>query len=255
MKTLGLLLLFLFAAVGAITVIDLVTMSGTSKLIGGTPVLSEGDNPTVMLTGRVVRFPPMLQQNRRRAAILDEDYFFCSPASGKLIRLPRGYQTDFASIPDAARLLIDRFGSSLEPATVHDWLYSIGEGAGTAAAESKRAEADQIFLDGLRDNNVGLATRTIMYLAVRLFGGSAYGATGEWEGRLKNPLSNKAIDPAPSKPQVGTVDVMDCSQFEENINRLVACYSTNVDWQIGRDELPEPCGPGDGLIIPRGGAF
>jgi hypothetical protein len=253
MKTLGLLVLFLFAAIGAITVIDLVTMRGDSTLIGGTPVLSEGDNPTIMLTGRVVRFPPLLQQDRRRAAVLDEDYFFCAPETKQVIRLPRGYQTDFASIPWVARLLVDRFGSSLEPAAIHDWLYSVGGRETNADRDAKRADADRIFLDALEDNGVGLATRTIMYLAVRLFGGDAYGRESEWEGRLRDPLTGESLDPAPARPLVGSVAELNCAEFDnEQMLILVGCYSTNESWLFPADGPQRGrCGPGDGLIVPR----
>jgi hypothetical protein len=228
-------------------------MSGRSAIVGGTPVLTEGDNPEVMLTGRVVRFPPLLQQDRRRAAVLDEDYYFCASRTGQVIRIPRGYQTDFASIPGVARLLIDRFGTSLEPAAVHDWLYSVGQGTTEAQQEAGRAEADRIFLDALEDNGVGFATRTIMYVAVRLFGGGAYGQVAEWEGRLKNPLTGIAIDPSPSRPLVGTLEEMDCGTFgEAAITRLVGCYSTNPDWLFDEQQRAEQsCGGGDGLRLSR----
>jgi hypothetical protein len=164
MKWLGLFLLSVLALIGAVTVIDLFTVKiGSRNLVGGTPYYAEGDKPEYMLGGRIVRFPPMLQQDGRRSAILDADYFFCSPTTGKIIRLPGGYQTDFASIPYVARLLIDRFGNTLEPAGVHDWLYSVGEGAASADRDRLREQADGIFLRALEDNNVGLATRTIMY--------------------------------------------------------------------------------------------
>ena len=38
----------------------------------------------------------------RRVAILTDDWFYCYPPTSKLYRAPRGYLTDFASIPKAA---------------------------------------------------------------------------------------------------------------------------------------------------------
>ena len=254
MKWLGLALLSLLATIGLVTVIDLATMSGRPNLIGGSPVYFEGDEPEIMLTGRVVRFPPLLQQDGRRAAVLDEDYFYCVPKTGAVIRLARGYQTDFASIPAFARLLVDRLGGSLEPAAIHDWLYSVGEGVGTSGQEAKRQEADQIFLAALEANNVGLATRTIMYWAVRLFGGPRYGAGEEWKGRLKNPLTGEDLKSPPPPPGAGTLDTIDCGALNDDINRLVLCYSTNEAWRLDPGDVAYGelrCREGDGLIVDR----
>lgn len=258
MKWLGLLLLSVFALIGAITVVDLLTVKiGTRSLIGGTPYYSDDENPTLLLGGRIVRFPPMLQQDGRRAAVLDADYFFCSPATGKIIRLPEGYQTDFASIPTVARVLIDRFGNSLEPAGIHDWLYSVGTGAGSPEGERLREEADGIFLRGLEDNNVGLATRTIMYWSVRLFGGGAYGTPGEWDKRIRMK-SGEPFSPPIDKPTVGWVEQSSCDNFDERVNHLVGCYSSSAALRFPGSVAPagamgteEECGPGDGLTVPR----
>lgn len=252
MKWLGLVLFGILSAVGLVSIIDFATMRGGSLLIGGSPVFVEGDHPSFMLSGRIVRFPPLLQQDRRRAAVLDEDYFFCERSTGTIVRLPRGYQTDFASIPDIARILVDRLGTSLEPAAIHDWLYSTGEGAGTPEQEQKRREADDIFLRALEDNDVGLATRTIMYLAVRFFGGPNYGAPQEWAGRLKNPITGENLREPPPLPAAGTLDTVDCGTFDEEINRLVGCYSTNEDLRFDAEAAAEAgCREGDGLTVSR----
>jgi hypothetical protein len=254
MRWLGLFLVSMLAAIGLITIIDLATTSGASRLVGGSPVYLEGDDPVVMAGGRIVRFPPLLQQDERRAAVLDEDYFYCVPRNGAVIRLARGYQTDFASIPGFARLLVDRLGGSLEPAGIHDWLYSVGEAAGTPEREAKRLEADDIFLRALEDNDVGLATRTIMYWAVRLFGGDHYGTGEEWKGRLKNPVTGENLKAPPLPPTVGALDVIDCTNFSEEINRLVLCYSTNAEWRLDPSDPgyeSNRCREGDGLTVDR----
>lgn len=257
MKWLALSLLSVFALIGAITVIDLFTVRlGAGSLIGGTPYYSGDETPRLLLGGRIVRFPPMLQQDGRRAAILDADYFFCSPTTGKIIRLPAGYQTDFASIPPIARVLVDRFGNSLEPAGIHDWLYSVGEGAGSADRERLRSEADSIFLRALEDNNVGLATRTIMYWSVRLFGGGAYGAAGEWEKRIRMK-SGEPFSPPIEKPTAGWVEQSGCEGFDNRMNHLVGCYSSRESLRFPVSDEPQgaadprqQCGAGDGLTVP-----
>lgn len=248
LKVLGGAIVGLLALLGLVTVIDIATAGSDTRLIGGSPVFPEGENAATMLGGRIVRFPPLLQRDTRRAAVLDEDYYYCAWRTGDVIRIPRGFVTDFASIPSFGRILIDRFGGSLEPATIHDWLYSVGAGTTPEERQIRRAEADAIFLDALADNGVGLGTRWIMYQAVRLFGSGPYDTSADWAGRILNPETGEPFaDPIP-RPMIAIVDRIDCSHFQDEINRLVGCYSTDREQRFA-DGLG--CGPGDGVTVLR----
>jgi len=253
LKWIGLAVLAVFALLGVIWTVDRLTVGGGEGIVGGSPVYLPGEDAEMMLTGRVVRLPPLLQRDNRRAAVLDEDYYFCDRDSGAVIRIPRGFVTDFASIPDIGRLVIDRFGSSLEPATVHDWLYALGAGVTPAERESFRTEADTIFLDALAANGVGRATQWVMFAAVRVFGSGPYDTSRDWTGRLLDPNTGKAFEPDIPRPQaVGILDHIDCQKFQDEINRLVGCYSTNAGQLFDEARRVEVnCGPGDGLIVPR----
>ena len=180
------------ALLGLITVIDLVTAGPGGALNGASPVYKPGERVT-QLGGRIVRFPPLLNVGTRRAAVLEEDYFFCSRA-GQVIRVPRGFKTDFASIPPFAQFLIDRFGSTIEPSGIHDWLYAVGRGGTTEQQQTRRYDADTIFLEALEDNGVGLATRWIMFWAVRLGGAGPYDNSNkpeEWQARIVDPVTKE----------------------------------------------------------------
>ena len=90
---------------------------------------------------------------------------YTSKAGGVWI-VPKGFITDLASIPRAARILIDRNGPSRPAATLHDYLYATGA--------VSRAEADSLFLEALEAASVSWVTRRLMHSAVRVAGWMFY---------------------------------------------------------------------------------
>lgn len=87
-------------------------------------------------------------------------------APGRVIEVPAGFYTDFASIPRIFYLTTPPIGAYDSAAVVHDYLY--------VAQATTRAEADRIFLRAMKDCGVGWYTRTKMYLAVRVGGGAIW---------------------------------------------------------------------------------
>ena len=85
---------------------------------------------------------------------------------GETIIVPSGFKTDFASVPRPFWWIIPQWGKYGSAAVVHDLLYQTGI--------RKRKEADTIFLQAMKESNVGWLTRYIMYWAVRAFGYFAY---------------------------------------------------------------------------------
>lgn len=79
----------------------------------------------------------------------------------KLITVPDGFVTDFASIPAPGRILISGHGQDRWAAVVHDYLYSI---------KHDRKQADAVFLEALELMGVNLIKRRLMYRAVRTGG-------------------------------------------------------------------------------------
>ena len=84
----------------------------------------------------------------------------------RVITVPIGFTTDFASIPRFARNLIPKLGKYNKAAVIHDYLYSV--------KITTRKGADKCFRDGMKDLGVVKWKRTLMYFAVRLFGGFAW---------------------------------------------------------------------------------
>lgn len=83
---------------------------------------------------------------------------------GEIIKIPRGFITDLASIPRPFWSVIGSPGSGdyAQAAVVHDYLY--------VEQTFTRKQSDKIFLEAMRDLRVGWLRRTVMYIAVRIGG-------------------------------------------------------------------------------------
>lgn len=88
---------------------------------------------------------------------------------GKLnvVRIPAGFITDFASIPQIFWNILPPTGKYGKAAVVHDYLYRTW---GIAT----KAEADWVLLEAMKALGVGWLTRTIIYSGVHFGGGLSY---------------------------------------------------------------------------------
>jgi hypothetical protein len=107
------------------------------------------------------------EKEGRTTVVLSEGFGYRHEASGAEIETPSGYITDFASIPPLARAVFPPFGRHAKAAVLHDWLYLVGE-------PGKKAFADRIFLDAMRELGVSRWRRRLMHLAVRFGGAGGY---------------------------------------------------------------------------------
>ena len=76
------------------------------------------------------------------------------------IVVPDKFETDLASIPRIARLIIPKNDRHRAPAVVHDYLCRLDD--------FSRKLADKIFLEAMALVTVGRTRRRLMYWAVRL---------------------------------------------------------------------------------------
>lgn len=92
------------------------------------------------------------------------------------IRVKAGFVTDFASIPRLARLIIPKLGRHNKAAVIHDAIYqgALAKPYNVQYGGFTRRVADKIFLNAMQDLGVPKWKRTLMYWAVRLFGGFAW---------------------------------------------------------------------------------
>lgn len=108
--------------------------------------------------------------------VLKEDVSYYSPLLLKVIKVPKGFIFDFASIPRVGRLLIPKEGYHRYAALLHDWLYY--------SHEASKEDSDLIFREAMGVLRTPQWKRNTMYRTVKWFGSSSYGKRG------------KVIDPA-----------------------------------------------------------
>nr|DAJ24678.1 MAG TPA: Protein of unknown function (DUF1353) [Caudoviricetes sp.] len=96
-----------------------------------------------------------------------EDYFY--QTSRGVIVVPKGFKTDYASVPRIFRNIINSYSKHGRGAVVHDWLYS-----SQCKTDITREEADKIFLEIMAECGVNKIKRKFMYRMVRIFGSSHF---------------------------------------------------------------------------------
>ena len=112
-------------------------------------------------------------------------------ADGKLqaVTVPRGFVTDFASIPKVFWSALPADGTLAYAAVIHDYMYW--------AQSTDRETADNIFREILLELKVSSSTVSILYNAVRFFGNSAWVAnTAAKKGGEKRVLAIFPGDPS-----------------------------------------------------------
>ena len=94
---------------------------------------------------------------------------------GYSVTVKKGFDFDGASIP---KWLWSIYGSPLNgnyvvASLIHDGLY--------ASQKVSKKVSDKIFLDIMKQSNVGYIKRTSMYLAVKIFGGKDWKEANEYK--------------------------------------------------------------------------
>lgn len=114
-------------------------------------------------------------------------------ANGAAITVPRGFVFDFASIPKLFWFALHPTGALAFASVIHDWLYAnkwIRQGGqrylrapsgkelcsrwNFAPRPVSRDEADDIFLDAMKDSGVSWWKRNAAYIAVQVGGNHAW---------------------------------------------------------------------------------
>lgn len=95
-------------------------------------------------------------------------YLVWRTASENIV-VPAGFVTDLDSVPRLPFVYLLFKNRSQAPAVLHDWLYR--------EAKRPRKWCDAIFLKAMIADRVPWWQRRPIWLAVRLFGGPAYGRT------------------------------------------------------------------------------
>lgn len=117
--------------------------------------------------------------------IVDENVFILSKdktveSLGYSVTVKKGFDFDGASIP---KWLWSIYGSPLNgnyvvASLIHDGLY--------ASQKVSKSVSDKIFLDVMKQLNVGYIKRTSMYLAVKMFGGKDWKDASKYKDEYIN---------------------------------------------------------------------
>ena len=97
---------------------------------------------------------------------LKEPLSYLSDAAGRIITVPPGFRTDFASVPRLPLAYLVAGDTCHQAATLHDYLYRTGE--------LSRSMADRIFFEAAGASGEAWWRRILIYAAVRLFGAPFY---------------------------------------------------------------------------------
>jgi hypothetical protein len=98
--------------------------------------------------------------------MLREPLRYTIDPTGQVIEVPKGFVTDFASVPPALRSLLGPTGPYGMPAIVHDFLYW--------SQACSKDQADRLFRLSMEDSQVSSPLRWALFVAVHVFGGRAW---------------------------------------------------------------------------------
>jgi hypothetical protein len=133
--------------------------------------------------------------------VLVDDLYYEIKRTGRTIRVPSGFVTDFASVPWYARSAISVLGRHSIPAIVHDYLYW--------EQRCSRQQADAILFDAMDEYKSATWQQWLVYYSVH------WRAGGAWEENKEDRAK-------------GYVRVLKGS------NKIPPL---NMDWPTYRDEL------------------
>ena len=119
----------------------------------------------------------MFKTKLRIEAVDREDFYILTSRLsyitnlGDKINVPKGFKTNFASVPRIAKAYVDDDDWQIRaPSVVHDYLYSkVSSDLGF-----NRKQADEILLEAMMGLGMRKTKALLIYYILRLFGGGNY---------------------------------------------------------------------------------
>ena len=108
-----------------------------------------------------------IQDGRRWKLVKSFSYHVGSQHSRFVIKVPRGFVTDFASVPQFLWGWLPSWGKYGKAAILHDYIYQ--------THLTERSIADSIFYEAMLISGTRLLRAKLMYYGVRLFGWLVWG--------------------------------------------------------------------------------
>lgn len=109
--------------------------------------------------------------DKRGTWIVRKPLHYLSDVASQRFEVPEGFVNDLASVPKLPFIYLLAGGIGHAAAVVHDWLYT--------THQVDRAMADAVFREALGVCNVPGWKAELMFLAVRIAGGSRWDAPGQ----------------------------------------------------------------------------
>lgn len=103
---------------------------------------------------------------------LTEDCVFKLESGQVLFIIPRGYPTDFASVPRIAWSIFPPHGLMANASILHDYMYDNRINEDKLGADQARVFADKLFLAHCLNDGVPMWQAAFVYGIIRLFGKS-----------------------------------------------------------------------------------
>lgn len=123
-------------------------------------------------------------------------YRIGSPDGCQYVAIPKGFVTDFASIPRGLwNIFPPAAGKHSKPAVVHDEMYKTGSVRVDGRLDPRpitRGEADAIFLEAMEVAGVNWLSRQIIYAGVRAGGWRAWSQHRKAEANERSDASRTA---------------------------------------------------------------
>jgi hypothetical protein len=111
---------------------------------------------------------------RKWRVLEDFSYWHGDLLTGFYIKVPKDFETDFASVPRFFWRLLPPTGEYGKAAVLHDWLYA--QNGMVSGQCLTRAQCDEIFRDAMDKLGVPKWKVQSMFRAVRMFGRGAWKA-------------------------------------------------------------------------------
>lgn len=111
---------------------------------------------------------PYIHHSKKSLWELNKPLLYCvgHANSNDKIEVPKGFITDFASIPRPVRFFFPTWQITGRPPVIHDWLY--------ASHQRSRKEADEIFYEAMIAAGYDVPRAWLQYRAVRAGGVNGY---------------------------------------------------------------------------------
>lgn len=174
--------------------------------------------------------PTVIPDPKNENWTLVEDMVYSVGSTGETIIVPKGFVTDFASIPRTLWTLFAPHGQYSRAAVIHDYLYW--------SQGCTRDQADRLMVIAMKESQVGSFDEHAIYAAVHAFG------EGAWINNQKERAAGllKVVPGGYIRPKDPN------TQWQDHRKYLASQGLRDPEFEFG----PKYCRFGDSMEVPVG---